>query len=90
MEGLKVGRIGVTWLEKERPGREKKKKEGRKKLPQGEMEDGYIVSRNSKNLGYNTGEVAKPAVRRLDKALSPSNCQSQIKQPSSESHLFVN
>ena len=38
----------------------------RRKLPGGEMDSEHVARRNSKYLGYTTGEVARPAVSRVD------------------------
>jgi hypothetical protein len=43
------------------------------------MDNEHMARRNSNNLLYTTGEGARPAVRRVDLGLPPSNCQSQIK-----------
>ena len=37
-----------------------------KKLQRGERSHEHTVRRNSKNLGYTAGEVARPVVKRVD------------------------
>ena len=70
LEGLEVGGFGVTWLEEEKKRQGKKERKNRKEeaaVMRGE-EPGTrnLARRNSKYLGYTTGEVARPAVRRVD------------------------
>ena len=65
LEGLEVGGFGVTWLE-ERDQEEEEKTRGEEEATWGEMDCEHMARRNSKYLGYTTGEVARPAVRKVD------------------------
>lgn len=58
---------------------EGKDTERRTMLP-GERNHEHVAKRNRKYLGYSTGsELARPAVRKADWGLPPSNYQSQMK-----------
>lgn len=45
-----------------------------------EMDTEHVARRNNRYLGNKATEVARPAVRRVDWVLRPSNCQIQIKE----------
>lgn len=62
LEGLDVSGLGVTWLQKEKKGRRRR----RRKLSWGGKNHEHMARKNSKYLGYITEEVACPAVRRVD------------------------
>lgn len=47
-------------------GGERKRGEEMRKLIRGEMDHAHLTRRNSKNLGYATGEVARPVDRKVD------------------------
>ena len=64
--------------EKKSPGKKEEEQEERAATMR-RMDHEHVARRNSKYLGYPTGEVARLAVRRVDWGLPPSNCQSQIK-----------
>lgn len=55
LEGSEVGGLGVTCLEEERS-------EGKK---MSERSHEHMTRRNSKYLGYTTGHIVRPAVRRI-------------------------